>query len=363
MPVRSAPLLGLVLIVAAVSAWLLWRPALAPVTPLASESSSPDAAPSPAELFVTYADVRERVDRPVLEQVAARLRVGLEDDASADVADVAEWVIALCDATRLLGRTEEAIELGQRATELRPADSRAHYLYAKALGEHMRQGGLLTAVRYVGSYKSALARAIELDPQNTAARADRIGFLVFAPGLVGGDIEQARRLAEQLVVDDGRRGALMLALAQMTDGDRTAAIATCRDALQRFPADQDLRVALAGALVDSGRRSEASGHYDEVRTGPRTAAWYRALYLQAQMRVTGAYELDAAVEALRTYAEAQPYGDLMPTVADARWRLGQALERSGQAQAAGVAYREALRLDPDHEDAEQSLADLDRDEG
>ncbi len=261
--------------------------------------------------------------------------------------------------SRLTGRLEDAIAFGERAIELRPDDSSAHLQYAKALGEKMLTAGLMFAMSHLGTYKDELAKAVELDAANVIARAEQIGFFIFAPGIVGGDIDEAKRLAAGLRADAPKRARLMEALAAAKDEEVEQAIAICRAGLAEDPADQDLHVTLATFLVDEDRHDEAAPHFEAAVDGPPTTSYYRALYQHARMRVRRRVELEEAIASFGEYIAARPYGDMMPSVAGAHVRRGEAHALLGRTDDARAEYERALVLDPDSEDAREALDELD----
>lgn len=84
-----------------------------------------------------------------------------------------------------------------------------------------------------------------------------------------------------------------------------------------------------------------------------------ALYQRGRARVLGSYEAERAVELFGAYIESLDEDLLdLPSRSDACWRQGLAYEQLGRADAAKAAYREALRLDPDHKQSRQALRKL-----
>jgi len=298
----------------------------------------------------TLADLLVQIDRRGLEALERRLISAVEQSPDDGVLRS-----DLCETARLLGHFDLAAEHGESAVSLLPNESRAHHLYAKALGEQMRSGGLFTAIRLVGSYKEHMAEAIALDGQNFRARAEQIAFLLFMPSIGGGDKDRAAQLADQLEGDDDRWGQLVQALVLAENDDEAAAVAVCEAALEQFPGDQKIAVTLAGLLEDVGRTDAADMHFAAVLEGAQGEAYYMALYQRARMHVRAGQRLPESISALQAFADARPYGEFLSPVPAAYYRMGSAWEKLGDTSQARAAYGQALKLDPEFERAEEAL--------
>lgn len=310
--------------------------------------------PGDAESPPTLADLLKRIDRPALEGLERRLRAEIEQSPHDGTLRS-----DLCETARLLGHFDLAAEHGERAISLLPNVSRTHHLYAKALGEQMRSGGLFTAIRLVGSYKEQMAQAIALDSQNFRARAEQIAFLLFMPSIGGGDKGRAAQLADQLEGDDARWGQLVQALVLAENDDEAAAVAVCEGAAEQFPGDQKIAVTLAGLLEDVGRNDDADKQFAAVLEGARGEAYYMALYQRARMHIRAGQRLRESITALQAFVAARPYGEFLSPVEGAYYRMGSAWQKLGETAQARAAYGQALKLDPDFERAEEALDALD----
>lgn len=318
--------------------------------PAATPADPAVAEPTVDDDLAQLVELQRIVDRPALEAVRGRLAKALAEDQ-----DDGALNQALCVTERLLGDAEAAVAFGDRAVALMPESSAAHLDQSKALAELMRVAGLFSAMKHLGTYKALINRAIELDPGNVKARVARIGFLVFAPGIAGGDLEEARRLTDELQPISARYYGLMSALALAQEGHFDDAMSMCEATLVDFPGDQSLHLSLARMLEEQDRDEEAVGHYDVVLEGPRTEKYYQALYHRAVLRMEAERELELASAALQEYAAADPYGDFLPGVAEALTNQGQVCELLGDTDRARACYEAALVEDPEFEPAEDAL--------
>lgn len=310
------------------------------------------ALPAEAAGAVPLEVVHGLVEEGQLERAEAILRGRLE------TAETGELVLLLSRVARLRGDIDSALAFGERAVQLLPDSSDAHYQYGRALAERMRRGGLLAAMKSLDTYKREIRRAVELDPGNVEARVEQIAFHLVAPSIAGADLGEALEFAEDLVVIEPRRGAQMLAWVHAADDRPGTALATCRAALERFPDDQDLLITLAGILLEEKETEAADAAYELALAGPEGDAYYNALYQSAKLRIREEFELDQALVRLEKYLEGAQPGGMLPSKAAAYRRIGNALEGLGRRSEAAEAYRHSLRLEPDYEKALDDLDDL-----
>ena len=305
---------------------------------------------------------------PEIERARVLIESGRLDEARAvlektagDPALAGESLVLLTRVAVLRGDHERGVDLGQRAIELRPASSEAHYWYAVAVRQRMSQVSKLKAMTMIGDYKEELATSIRLDPGNLAAREEEIGFLLNAPGIAGGDVDKAKPKIEELKGLDWRRGMLMQVAMLRGEGDSEGAIGALGGLLARFPEDHDVRVALALTLQEAGRFKEADEQLERLLAVEEASVRLSATYQLARSRVLGRYEEQRAVTLLAEYIARLPANapDLPPPAA-AYWRMGQAHEQLGQVGKARECFEKALALDPDNEQAKKSLKALPR---
>src|SRR5262249_2072342 len=97
-----------------------------------------------------------------------------------------------------LGDLQQAVDLGERAVSEYPGSPIAHDLLGRAYGLKAQQAQLVEQVRLARRTRAFFAKAVELDPNNVAARADLATYDMRAPGFLGGGKEKARRQIEEV---------------------------------------------------------------------------------------------------------------------------------------------------------------------
>jgi tetratricopeptide (TPR) repeat protein len=319
-------------------------------------SSSPAVTSAPETLAAS--PLAARAEALVLEgrAPAARQLLAADEDTTLEQLPAGALLVEL---TRHLVSGAEAAELGERLVDRWPDRSEAQLAYAKALGTYLQESKL-AALFKLGTYKHAAAEAVRLDPGNIDARVNQIGFLVYAPSLVGGDKQAARELSQALVADDEAAGAMMLALTYDHGGDKPTARQIAQDAAVNHPDHQDLLVVLASLQEETGRHGEAMATAGRVLEGPRGRPYFQALYQLARLELDRSMDPALALARLDEYLAYVPPADFLPPEAFVVRRRGQALQRLGRVDEARAAYERALELEPEFDQARQDLERLDR---
>lgn len=122
-----------------------------------------------------------------------------------------------------------------------------------------------------------------------------------------------------------------------------------------MPTANEAQHAIAQNLIDLDRTSAALAVFDALAADPEPDL--NALYQSARLRIVSNMEPKQAVKSLARYIELAGPG-AEPSVAAARWRQGNAYEQLGEREQAKLSYQQALKDDPQLEEAAQALAKL-----
>jgi tetratricopeptide (TPR) repeat protein len=95
-------------------------------------------------------------------------------------------------------RWNDAIKACQAAVKLMPDNSSYHLWLARALGEKADRVAFFTAFKMAKQIHLEFETAAKLDPHSASALSDLGEFYVDAPGIVGGGLDKAERVAQQL---------------------------------------------------------------------------------------------------------------------------------------------------------------------
>jgi cytochrome c-type biogenesis protein CcmH/NrfG len=95
-------------------------------------------------------------------------------------------------------RWDNAISACKAAVKLAPNNSNYHLWLARALGEKADRVMFITAFKMARQVRQEFETAAKLDPKNADALSDLGEFYVDAPAIVGGGLDKAGKVAQQL---------------------------------------------------------------------------------------------------------------------------------------------------------------------
>ncbi|MGF1463856.1 MAG: tetratricopeptide repeat protein [Maricaulaceae bacterium] len=276
-----------------------------------------------------------------------------------DLAPAAQAVSALIEA----GDTKRAVKDAGAIVEQNPDCIDAHLALIDAIGVRFDDVGPLRALPLARRYQAVLADALALAPDNVEARTAEIRFLVIAPGVAGGDTEQARIRTAELTRIDPLAGARMSVQLARKDDDTAALIAALARVVELAPDDDTARNEWVRRLILAEDYDAASEALEGWPLSADTSPWAKLqhAYLSGVLRVRADFEPDAAVTHLRRYLDQLPaYGGerSLPSRANGLAFLGAALEAQGQLQAALEAYDAVLKDEPDNTRAQEGAERL-----
>ncbi len=258
-------------------------------------------------------------------------------------------------ALNAAGDLEAAIAASERCVEIEPDVSAHQLILGEALMELAGERGGLGALAPAKRGKTAVERAIELDPDNLAARLQLFFFHINAPGIAGGSKEEAARQAAEIerrdppmglfaryrlrvgeAGDEELTGFFNVALPHVGTGADSAgyAVGTATAAATNVK-DETLNEQLIARLYEA--------HPDDARVG----------YARARLWAIQGRELDKAEKILKAFVEIDELPPFSPSHAGAHWRLGLVYEKQGLKDQALVRYRMAAELEPDFKQARE----------
>lgn len=217
----------------------------------------------------------------------------------------------------------------------------------------------MKAMFSIGAYKEALNAAIELDPKNVHARAERVGYLMNAPGIAGGDLDEAEKEATKLEELNWLVAKRFQVGIKAKREDMPGALSVASEIFERHPDDSDTRSSLGYAYQTNKLWTEADEQFAALASSEDQEVALPALYQRGRTRILGVYELEQAVEFFDAYIDGRKDSpDAGVGSAAAYWRRGMALEMLDKKAEAKASYQSALELDPDNKEAKQALKKL-----
>lgn len=342
---------------------------LVPLAALAREAN-------PADLIH---DGHFKQARPLLEQ---QLRKNPKD---------VETLVLLARVHLAYNEYDEALKLLRQAVALEPSNSDAHVYLAEAYGQKIDHVGTFEKMGMAKTIRKEAERAVAADGNNLDALESLMEFHIEAPGIVGGNKDQARELAARITELDPVRGAFaraeiaahekhydqqkkfqlsavesdphaydaLVGSAQLYLSERFLDYRLASGFAARAIAVDPTRVRgyslLAQAYAGLGRNVELAALLQRAETQvPDDLAPY--FYAGQTLLSTGS-DSALAEKLLRKYLTQQPEGEA-PSLGEAHWRLGQALAQQGRNDDAVREIQDAVRMNPELKDARKELKRL-----
>jgi len=250
---------------------------------------------------------------------------------------------------RALALIDRAIELGPDRPDLRV--DRAAFR-----SDQIEDSGPLKSLRIARDVRRDLEHALAISPEHTDALAALAAFHMRAPGIAGGDKQEAAALLARLGELAPSRRSFREAI-DLADEERFAE-AVDRIALALSQADRPMpnwQVRMGDWLHRLGRHDGALEAYREAlsQAPQHTGAMYGFGRTAAESGISA----DAGIGALQRFLDL-PRWPRDPETRFAWWQLGRIHARAGCAEKAEAAYRRALALDPDWRAPRRSLDQL-----
>ncbi len=253
---------------------------------------------------------------------------------------------------------DTALDLAEDLVDDHPTSSVAHYLLASAIRIKMQEVSQVRAMFSLGDYKEALAKSIELDPQNIDARTEEIGFYLFAPGVAGGDKDFAAERIIELKTVNLFSGLQMEAQLAAVNEDTDKRLQLLQQMVELEPGNPQALMQLGGLMVQLKRFEQAEDSFIKI-TGEEDPTWpLAAQYQRAKWRILAKQESDLAIELLRSYQQQLPNIESevnLPSLAAALWREALAFENKGDEKSAIALLKKSLSADGEFEPAEDDL--------
>ncbi len=287
------------------------------------------------------------------------LRQGRLDDAvialrrqlAAGPANSAEIYNALCRADLMISKFDSAIQNCEKAVSLSPSDSKYHLWLGRAYGEKAEKSSWFTALGLARKTRDQFEKAVQLDGNNSNARADLAEFYIEAPSFLGGGTDKA--LAQAEAMEKVNASVAHWVKARVAERANNAS-----------NAEQEFKAANVGGNKPEAFIDLASFYRRQKRFAQMDEAIRQALNAQ---RKPGAAALEAAniylrserglPQAAQMLAKYISDGDFVEEAPlfRAHYLLGQIKEKQGDISGAAKEYEAALSLSKEFSEARDAL--------
>ena len=302
-----------------------------------------------------------------------------------------ETLYFLSNIKQSFGKTDEAVKLAEEAVKADPGKAKYHLQLAGTLSDEAEKVGMFKKLSLASRIHSELETAVKLEPKNTDCLFGLMMFYQAAPGIAGGSKDKARQVAEQIGQIDQSKGYLAQARLALGNNEKDKVEDLYLKAVKADPKNFEALMALASYYAsDAQKKYDAAEQYarqaihvDRSRTGPYVVSAEVAAFKQTWDKLDTILsdaersnhddlapfyqagrtllnlnqQMSRAENYMRKYLSQDPEGGTPPLSA-AHWRLALILEKEGRTADAVKELEEALRLQPDFENAKKDLKRL-----
>ena len=260
-----------------------------------------------------------------------------------------------------LGRTyyeihdyDNAIAAGEKSVALDPKNSVYHQWLGRIYGGKADRDRSFSYARKV---KKEFEAAVELNPDNVAARRDLEEYDLQAPWVVGGNKDEGKAEVEAITLRDPVAGHLARGVYD-TEGAKKADLAEkeYREVLDAKPAKIEPYLEVIAFFQQQNKPADMETAIEAAAlvapNDPRLGYWRGAALTLANSNLADAEKY------LKAYLASTSDRSDWPSHAAARVWLGRVYEAQGKRSEAAEQYRAALQLDSSDKDAKTRLEKL-----
>ena len=273
----------------------------------------------------------------------------LEEQVRRSPSDAAAYNL-LCRSYFMMEEWDRGIAACEHARNLDPVNSLYQLWLGRVYGEKAARAGFVSAAGLAKKVRISFERAVELDPTNSAARADLAEFYVEAPAIVGGGKDKARAQADALLPLNPAMSHWVLAHIASKEKDPARAEREYRGAIEVGHSGARAWFELAIFLFRGNRLDEMEKALHTMESSPLDRA--DALLDGASLLHRTGRDRAMAVRLLRRYLDS-PVEE--GPAFKAHDLLGQVLEKQGDRKAAADEFRAALALSHSYARAREDL--------
>lgn len=256
-----------------------------------------------------------------------------------------------CRVYFTLKKWDAAADACRQAVELDQGDSNYHMWLGRALGEKADQASFLDAFSLGKRVRVEFENAVRLNPRNAEALADLGEFYQEAPGIVGGGLDKAQRVAAQLDEVDPTRAHQLRAGIAVERKDYGTAERELKQAIAASAHPAFQWTVLASFYERRGRWQEMDwALHNCIAAAVRDRMAGVALYDGAGVLIRARKNPQLAAKMLQDYLAGSSITEEAPAFV-AHYRLARILDQSGDK--AGAAREQAAGHAMAHEYAPQ----------
>jgi Flp pilus assembly protein TadD len=207
----------------------------------------------------------------------------------------------------MLGAYHDASDAFRKAIELNPKTASCYHWLGRAYGRRAETAFPLAAPNYAIKARANLEKAVELDPSDGEALNDLFEYYLQAPGMLGGGLDKASKMADKIGKHDAAEGAYARARIAEERKDWGQAESLLRRAAELAPQQPGRLIDLAKLLSKQSRFDESDAMFTKAHevapTAPKVYFAQAAAYIRANRKQDQARDLLKKYLAMNTSPE------------------------------------------------------------
>lgn len=213
----------------------------------------------------------------------------------------------------MLGEYKKATESFQKAVAAEPGNSEYELWLGRAFGRRAETASPFTAAPNANKARQHFERAVHLNPRNLEALSDLFEYYLEAPGFMGGGLEKAVGVADQMASIDPAEGHWSRARLAEKKKEFGSAEEHLQRAAEMAPKQVGHFIDLARFLAKQGRYQESDQTFHKAeKIAPNSP---QLIYARADTYIQQGRNLEAARKLLKRYLQAQLTPDDPPRAA------------------------------------------------
>lgn len=199
--------------------------------------------------------------------------------------------------------------------------------------------------------KSEWEKAVSIDPTLIDARRSLIQFYLQAPSFMGGSVDKAKEMANEILKINPAEGHLQLGNIYLKENNIQASE---KEYIEAVKVDQRYFMALGLFYINQKQYDKAFAFFEEaVKKSPED---YGSIYQIGKISAISGLKLDRGEECLKKYLTNYHPKQNEPSYAGAYMRLGQIYEKRGNKLEAKKNFETALKQDASLKEAKEGLS-------
>ena len=252
----------------------------------------------------------------------------------------------------------DATDWFEKAVKVNDTSATYHYWLGASVGEQAQRASKLKQPFMARRIKNEFERAVQLDGRMIDPRMGLVDFYSMAPGVMGGSMEKAREQAAEIAKMDRLMGHRAMARIANRQKDNAALEREYRAAIADSPDSAWGYSALGSFLRNQNppRYDEAFEVYEQLmKRRPDDPAPHANWGVTAAM---SGKHLERGEREIKYWLERHPPTTSPQTLSSVRFQLAKIYEKTARPELAKSEYDEAIRLNPQNNDAKRARAAL-----